>query len=318
MEPDDLLDRLLGAAPHLPPVDRVDDAGAGRGVFSVVTRVRFVDGSTLVAKLPGPNREAAIAAGAFDRERWAYREVLPHAPLRSPRCHALVDADDGACAFLLDDLGDLRWVDQADGLDPDDVARVARGLAPLHRWAADRLTGPMLAPVRRHAPATFPADALRSGLERAEREWGDRVDLAPLGRRLDRRAHDLAAFTAAPSTLCHGDARADNLAFDGDEVVAFDFQQLAVQSAGADLAWLVATSCRPEDQARAIDAAATAHAAVTGASLDATRASIGVGTLHPASAVLLLAGRDTPDPATRALVGRSLQRIAAFVALVDS
>ncbi len=315
---EELIRRLVAGVPGLGPVAAVDDAGAGRGVFSTVARLHFADGSTLVAKLPGPNRGAAITSGAFERERWTYQLLAPDLPIRAPRCHALVDLDDGAAAFLLDDLGSLRWVDQADGLATDDIARIAAALAPMHQWGRSRLDAHPLDRVRRHAPTTFPAEALAAGLAAAERSWGGEVDLAPLAHRLERRADDLAAFSAAPATICHGDARADNLAFDGDDVVLFDFQQIAVQTPGADLAWLVATSCVVDDQPAAIDAAVTAHAERTGDSVDATLAALRLGTLHPASAVLLLAGRDTDDPAARAFVGRSLRRIAAFAAQVDA
>ena len=121
----------------------------------------------------------------------------------------------------------------------------------------------------------------------------------------------MARFTdASGATLCHGDPRADNLAFDrAGAPVVFDWQQLAVQLPEADLAWLAATSLTVETR-RAVERDLVAG---YGTTMDRYR----LGFVLPGLAVLLLAQREIDSDRTAAFVAASLHRIATAVSDLD-
>lgn len=331
----DQVDRLVEQAFGLsgPRVTALTDVNGGRGAFSIVVRadLEWSDGITgpdrpgsVVAKLPipGPNGEAAAASGAYRRESLAYRQILPATPVAHPRPWAVHD-DGDTCSLLLQDLGDHRSVDQLDGLGADDAVAVAAALAGLHRsWAgaSDRLGG-----VRHNTVAGLSPAGLDAGIQTLETRWGD--EIGPAERSVFaqlRAAHGGLAerFDDQPATLCHGDPRADNLAFDhgtSDHTasdhsivghpgtpVLFDWQQMAVQFGEADLAWLAATSLTTETRRsteRQLVAAGDGH-------FDRYR----LGLALPGLAVLFLAQRELPSDRARRFVATSLRRIAAAVA----
>ncbi len=312
----------FGPAGHR--VGRLDDLNRGRGAFSVVLLVELLwDGApsteptadrpaAVVAKLPvpGPNGQAARASGAYRREALAYRDVLTSSPVAHPRAHAvLTDEDDGA-AFLLEDLTGQRLSDQLDGLAEPDAVAVAEALARFHRaWAgSDRLA--RLA-VRRNTLAGLTPEALRSGLEAVDRRWGEVVgpgERAVFADLVEAHQGLVERFDRAPVTLCHGDPRADNLAFGRDDgaPILFDWQQMAAQFGEADLAWLAATSLTVAERRRI-------EADLVGAG-QGDRDRYRLGLALPGLAVLLLAQREMPTERGRRLVGESLRRIAAAVA----
>jgi aminoglycoside phosphotransferase (APT) family kinase protein len=309
-------------------IEGLTDVNRGRGAFSVVLRaeLRWLDDGpgpggagapaghrpvAVVAKLPvpGPNGEAAAASGAYRREALAYRELLPRSPVVAPRAYAVDEHEDGTCALLLEDLTGHRAVDQLDGLDRDDAIRVAEALAPFHRrWAdGERLSG---LDVRRNTLAGLGPDPLAAGLASLATTWADVLDdeaRRTFAAVVAARSELVRRFDRAPATLCHGDPRADNLVFDDeDRPVLFDWQQMAVQFAEADLAWLASTSLETPIRRR-----------VEGDLVDAVggdRDRYRLGLALPGLAVLHLAQRELPSERARQFVGQSLQRIAAALA----
>lgn len=341
MEPDgaraqveQLVERAFG--PYGPTVGSMLDINEGRGAFSIVLRVELMWPGTaaasrpvgdrprsVVAKLPipGPNGEAAAASGAYRREAFAYRSILGHTPVAHPKAWTVIDGGLGSAdlddptspyaSFLLEDLGDRRFVDQLDGLGPDDAVAVAGSLARLHRSWSDRAS-PLGTGVRRNTLANLSPAGLDAGLAAIDQRWTEVID--PPRRdafaRL-RAAHgDLVArFGATPVTLCHGDPRADNLAFaDDGEPILFDWQQMAVQFGGADLAWLAATSLDAETR-RSIE---PRLAEAGGATMDDYR----LGLALPGLAVLFLAQRELSTERATRFVAVSLERIAD--AIIDN
>lgn len=302
------------------------DLNGGRGVFSRVVRAELawtgpVDGPdggdgtgrprSVAVKLPapGPNGEAAAATGACRREALAYTRLLPHSPVAAPRAWLVHHGPGAAASFVLEDLSGLRAVDQLDGLPADDALAVAETLARFHRHWADPDRHRNL-PLRRTVPAGIPAEALARGLTALEERWADVVDTAQravFARLVARRAELVAAFAAArPPTVCHGDPRADNVAFGPAGPVLFDWQQPAIQLGAADVAWLAATSLTPETR-RTLDADLAAAGSCT---VDAYR----TGLLLPGLAVLLLAQRAADSERTARFIATSLRRIATAAA----
>lgn len=310
------------------------DVNRGRGAFSVVLRAELNypraspsgDGSTLehpnsvVAKLPvgGANGVAAITGGAYTREALAYRSIVMDSPVRTPRLYAVQQPADGTCSLLLEDLSQYRAADQLDGLTPDDAVSVVSVLQRFHRaWDEPERLGGLT--VRRNTVAGFSPDALDDGLEALATRWEGQVSQQQrrvFQKLVTARASLVEQFEAMPVTLCHGDPRADNLAFDdgeeaGDErsVILFDWQQLAVQFGEADLAWLAATSLEVEVRRQIDDEIVRTY----GGNTDRYR----LGFALPGLAVLMLAQRDFPTERARRFVSVSLQRIAAALDDLD-
>ncbi len=303
-------------------VTGTSDLNGGRGVFSRVARAELAwrgphwsgpaarpHSVAVKTPAPGANGEAAAATGACRREALAYTRLLSHSPVATPHAWLVHHGPGSAASFVLEDLSGLRSVDQLDGLSAMDALAVADALARFHRhWSRpDRHRN---LPLRRAVPAAIPPEALSRGLVALDQRWGDVVDApqrAVFARLVGRRAELVAAFAAAgPVTVCHGDPRADNVAFTPNGPVLFDWQQPALQLGAADTAWLAATSLAPETR-RTLDADL---AAAGGCTLDDYR----TGLLLPGLAVLLLAQRVADSERTARFIATSVRRIATAVA----
>lgn len=307
-------------------VSSVADANHGGGVFSRVFRLELtvtpgsrplsIPGSA-VAKLParGANRMAAIRSGAYAREAHCYRYLLIDAGLPVAEVYAVVEHGDGTASFLLQDLTALRWPDQMTGLTPEDAAAVVVALAGFHRrWRHDldrpEQRHPQLAKVRANTVAGLDHRALATGIRVVEERWARHLSnrqLATLDMVLRHYDDVAAAYGSHRSvTLCHGDPRAANIAFEpGGSAVLVDWQQAARQFGEADLAWLCATSLTAEDRRRC------EHDLIREYGGDIDRYRLGLAL--PAMAVLLLAQRAVDSSRTAVLIATSLERISTAV-----
>ncbi len=229
-------------------------------------------------------------------------------------------ADDTA-ALLLEDLTLLRAADQLGGLMVDDARSVVGALRSFHEHWRPIVARPDNPTenlgVRRSMVAAFSPTTLERGLEALHRRWAavDRDLIGQFEGLVANGARLIEAFTVAAgddstdtgATLCHGDPRADNLCFEPDgTVVLYDWQQLAVQFAEADLAWLLATSLTP-DIRRANESALIGH---YGADPERYR----LGLVLPGMAALLLAQRQADREQTRRFITASLIRIGTALA----
>ena len=256
-----------------------------------------------------------MSSGAAGREVLAYGTILPSTPtVSAPRCFGIGTDPVGRPAPVLEDLSGHRWSDQMDGLALSDLRLVATELVQLHRrWAdADQLAA---IEVRRSTPASLPDHGIDLGLA-ALTEWdlpaSCRVALARLA---EHRIDAVRAFgSVEANTLCHGDPRADNVAFvEGGRAVLFDWQQIAVQFGEADLAWLLATSTTPALR-RAVESDLVAsYALARGQDAETTWRRYVLGMTLPGLAVLFLAQRTATEEGTRRFITTSIERIATAV-----
>jgi len=309
-------------------VSRIDD---GRGVFSIVERIHLIDSSlghaTVAIKhgLNDVNGQAAISSGAYQREALAYEVLLPATgEVLRPECFGVVRHSAGAISFVLEDLSSCRSVDQLVGLSRDDIAGVVAELLDLHvSWSINPQL--MRVDVRRDTPSHLAADGLVSGLDVIDEVWSSILhdeQRASFHSLVSHRKDAVAQFVGeGGETLCHGDPRADNVAFRGDRrAVLFDWQQLAVQFGEADLAWLLATSATP-DVRREVEAELVASYAIArGQDAATTWRRYRTGMILPGLAVLFLAQRSATHDRTRDMIGTSLRRIATAIddlAVVD-
>lgn len=292
----------------------------GRGVFSHVMRAEIDHpvGSVAVKLVRSdPNGGAALTSGAVERELLAYQHLLPESPLvGAPAFHGVAVDDREVPALVLQDLSTHRHVNQVDGIDDADLRAIVAELITLHTtWAGAPALDTL--DLRRSTPSLFAPDAIERGAATLDDQWSAvsaerRSALQSLAAHLDAAVQSFAS--AGEPTLCHGDPRGDNVAFDAEgRAVLFDWQQIAIQFGEADLAWLLATSVDTEQRravegdivasyamARRQDAAGTWRRYVTGMAL-------------PGLAVLLLAQRTVDDDRTAEFIRSSIERIADAV-----
>ena len=267
---DDLTPAAIGAAlrPHdraQPVAVRVDPIGTGVGLLGTLARVHLdwpegiAGPSSVVAKLPtdDPANQAIVDRFGYDRrEAGVYRELLPRADVRAPRCLAC-DWDDhaGRGWLLLEDLSELSTGDQVRGASDHEVLAVVDALASWHiAWWND----PTLAE-RAWLPGS--RDPVVAGYgELFDLTWpmcaaalDDELDAATVAAAMAARARfdeAVDTFAGRPLTLVHGDARLDNVRFADDGAVLLDFQ-LAARGRGAyDLAFFCAGSIATADRRR--------------------------------------------------------------------
>ena len=187
-------------------------------------------------------RQTAEELRTFEHEIRFYSEIASDLPLRVPQFFF------GSCAghravLVLEDLGGLLFCDQIDGLNHAQTVAAAQTIAGLHAqfWEKTQTKTLDWVPVDDFAITQSYADAWPD----FENAYGTRIgeEAVALGRRLGPAKNTLLADVARrPHTLCHGDLRADNLFFDGLDVVVIDWQ-MSTRSVGAlDVARLMGAS----------------------------------------------------------------------------
>lgn len=257
------LDALLRGAGVLEPEVSVTSVGVERiaegvGLLSVILRLTpTYSGSTsapttLVVKYPtddAAQRFTADALAFYVREIVFYRDHAADAPFRTARCFAQgIEADSTDFTVVLEDIGGMRTLNQLDGISLADARVLIDKLADFHAqwWESPRipelqghfrpisnevydLVLPSLwdagwAAVLEHTPEIVPAA------------------LAHVGTLWSEKCSWMLARMMSPMTLLHGDFRADNLLFDGDEPIVLDFQIVGTGSGSYDLGYFVSQS----------------------------------------------------------------------------
>jgi hypothetical protein len=289
--------------------------GADRGVFSDVWHVRFGSDPgvpSVVVKMPrpGPNGEVARRTGAYERER-IYYGSLWNPSLPAPRCHGIAETAAGP-AFVLEDLTRCRLVDQMVGLDDADTELVVEALVECHDGLD--LARAHKHHVRSNTASAFTGAALTTGVGRLGAHR--RPPFARLLERRDSLIEECAGFSG--QVLCHGDPRADNVAFrvgvsGVSKAVLFDWQQIAIQVGEADLAWLLATSMSPEQRRRVERRVVTMYADAMDRAVEESWLRYRTALVLPGLAVLLLVQRRASGRLAE-LVDLSVERIGAAVA----
>jgi aminoglycoside phosphotransferase (APT) family kinase protein len=202
---------------------------------------------SVIVKLPAVSAagDAMKMLGGYAREVAFYRLVAGHAPMGTPHVYvADMVADSGDFVLVLEDLQDWDNADHLAGL-PLDRARCCIGqLAALHAWSTKSANADVLAafpsvdsPMTRELlPAAFGAawqiyrDKASAPVPPAVAKYAERfAELAPTAiQALSERA-----------MLIHGDIRADNMFFSGDQLKVVDFQLAGRGVGAADVGYLV-------------------------------------------------------------------------------
>ncbi|MET8654552.1 phosphotransferase [Nocardia aurea] len=229
---------------------RAEQIAVDTGFSSILYRVHLTGTdvpSSVVVKLPATSqaRGAMDMLGGYARELAFYRHVAGRAPISAPHAYlARIDADSNDFVLVLEDLA--RWdnADQLAGLSLRRTRRCLAELAGLHAWSTDPANAEVLelfpsidTPMTREIlPSAFSAgwqiyrDKTRQPIPVAVAEFAERFpEHAPLALRT----------LAERTMLVHGDIRADNMFFDGDDLEIIDFQLTARGAGAADIAYLI-------------------------------------------------------------------------------
>jgi aminoglycoside phosphotransferase (APT) family kinase protein len=203
--------------------------------------------SSVIAKLPGrpEARQAMEMMGGYSREVEFYRQVSGRAPMNTPHAYAARIANQGAdFVLVLEDLRNWDNADQLAGLSVDRVRTCIEQLAGLHAWSLLSADNAVI--------QSFPSldtsmtrEVLPALFGQGWQVYRDKSS-APVSSAVDEHAQRFAEH-ARPALdalterrmLVHGDIRADNMFFAGDELKIVDFQLAATGAGAADIGYLV-------------------------------------------------------------------------------
>lgn len=306
-----------------------EQIGQGIGVSSAVYRVTCEgDGcpSSVVVKLKALDDAAVFTSTMlrmYVREVRFFDELATASPIRVPKGFGGRHNDDGSdYVLVMEDMGAMRIVDQNVGMSIQDAERCVDELAQWHAtwWAcADRFTesGAVVSLADPIYPAVLPL-VFAEGWEILQAKISDIPDsirtIAP--RWVDALPGLLERLSSSPTTLIHGDYRADNILFDSDgSVVLLDFQLTGVGSGSYDLAYFITQSIEPDvaaaNERRLFDAyvsgLVTAGVPVgdTEALWEMYRVAAAFCLVYP---VVACRGMDFDDPRQRLLVTQMFSR----------
>ncbi len=233
----------------------VEQIGVGIGVSSAVYRVAL-DGracpQSVVVKLPALDEAANFTSTMlrfYIREVRFFTELASQSPIRVPACyHGAVDEETSRFVVVMEDMGAMRSVDQLDGMALVDAEQAVDELAGWHAtwWRrADALaeSGVALSLGDPIYTAILPV-VFEEGWEKVRAAMPVDEAIAEVGPRfgaaIGRLMGDLAL---SPTTLVHGDYRADNILFmPNGRVALLDFQIIGTGSGAYDLAYFVTQS----------------------------------------------------------------------------
>lgn len=233
--------------------------GVGIGVSSAVYRLALTGTDvpdTLVLKLPALDEAAVFTSSMlrmYTREVKFFDELAGESPIRVPKGYGGASSEDGASYYLfMEDMGGHRVVDQLDGMTMQDAGQAVDELA---KWHA-AFWGKAEHHVETGAALSIGDDVYRGVLPIVFEEGWAKVqaemdvlptiaDVAP--RWIAKLNEMLDAMSTSPTTIAHGDYRADNIFFDADgKVVLLDFQLTGLGTASYDLAYFVTQSLLPD------------------------------------------------------------------------
>ena len=232
--------------------ERIGTGLVGQSIRFTLTWDRTGPGlpETVVGKFPSPDaksRERGRAGGEYEREIRFYSELAARARIRVPVCHlAAYDTGSGDFTLLLGDLAPARQGDQLAGCDTGQARAALTEAAALHAAYWDDPALDELPYLSRNEPellGAFLADAWPVFLGRY------RSYLPPGGEKIAARFvggfADWARGRSGPLTLSHGDFRADNMMFDGQDLTVVDWQTIGQAPAATDVAYFLGASLPP-------------------------------------------------------------------------
>lgn len=247
-----------------------EPVGAGVGLLGELARIELTYDrpetgapASLVAKLPTQDaggRGLATFMGFYENEARFYRELAAISPMRAPRAyHVSADAASDRYALLLEDLSGLRGGDQVAGMTVAEARIVLREFARFHAkwWDEVEASGLDWVPGIDHHRMGVLAMGYSAAVGGFMERFGDRLSSAErsLAEGFGSQFQAVANLTNHGSvTICHGDARMDNIFFgstDGGAPITLVDWQIIVQAPGTyDVGYMLSQSLDSADRKR--------------------------------------------------------------------
>lgn len=233
--------------------------GVGIGVSSAVYRLNLTGDDvpeTMILKLPALDEAAVFTCTMlrmYQREVLFFDELAQRSPIRVPAGYGGALSDDGSQYYLLmEDVGDNRIVDQVTGMDIADAERSVEALA---NWHAE-FWGQAQQYVDSNAAVSLGDEiylgvlpvVFAEGWDKIQQEMEIHPTVAAVAPKWTAKLPEmLAALSAEPTTVAHGDYRADNIFFDdAGNVVLLDFQLTGLGTPAYDLAYFITQSLQAD------------------------------------------------------------------------
>lgn len=243
-----------------------EQIGAGVGITSLLYRVTpsyvgVAGPSTLVMKVPTDSPETRAVVDAFDfyaKECRFYTDLAAITPVATPEVlYVDLDPDSSDFVLLMEDMSDVRMVDQIKGCTTEEAHSAMEALAGLHAhwWEPGAIDDIEWLPRPQDPP--YP-QALEQQIAlswpRVMAKHGDLVppEVAAIGDRFASRVPDLMRrLSQGPTTLVHGDYRLDNLLFPPEGVApltVIDWQICMRGKASYDTGYFLSQSLDPDQR----------------------------------------------------------------------
>ena len=232
--------------------------GEGVGILSILQRVTpTYSGATkapksIVVKYPTDDpvqRGTADALVFYIREITFYRECAPSAPFKTAKCYGqAIESENTNFTIAMEDISHYRPLNQLDGVSLADSKIMLEKLADFHAmwWNSPKLPAmqdifpPMLNPIYETVIPMLWAQ----GWPNVEKYAGHLLpdSVRHIGGIWAAKVPWMLTNLMAPMTLCHGDYRADNMMFDGNEPVVIDYQIVVTGSGMFDVGYFISQS----------------------------------------------------------------------------
>lgn len=237
---------------------KTERIGQGVGILSILQRItptysgQTKAPKTFVVKYPtddATQRFTADALAFYIRELIFYRDLAADAPFRTAKCYAQAIAGDNTdFTIAMEDIGSFRALNQLEGVSLAESKILLETLADFHAmWT----NSPKLAQYSDvFQPVSNPIyHAVLPGMW--QQGWAAMVPHA--GHLIPESVADIETLWAEkcswmletmmqPTTLLHGDYRADNIMFDGDKPAVIDFQICGTGTGMYDVAYFISQS----------------------------------------------------------------------------
>jgi aminoglycoside phosphotransferase (APT) family kinase protein len=247
-----------------------DQIGEGVGLMCTLARLTLryrgpAHGapSSVILKVPSElpeNRQVGDHFNFYEREGRFYEHIGQAVAVRTPKClFNHIDTDGQQFALLLEDFGGRTMVSQIAGIEFERAAEAVKAIATVHaQWwdtpavhALDwmpRATDPEIVSAGASYRQAWPrfVELFGDHLPDGAVELGEQV--GPTWEATQTHLHE-----SAPTTLCHGDYRADNLMFDDStsghgHVGVLDWQISYRSAAISDICYLITQSMTADDR----------------------------------------------------------------------
>lgn len=236
----------------------VERIGEGVGILSILQRVRPTYSketkapSSIVVKYPTDDptqRFTADALAFYIRELVFYKECATDAPFKTAKCYGQAIASDNTdFTIAMEDIGHLRPLNQLEGISLSDAKVLLEKLADFHAmwWGSPKLANfaNVFQPISNPTYHAVLPMLWTNGWPIVEEHAGDVIpdNVREIGALWAEKCQWMLDNLMTPTTMCHGDYRADNIMFNGAEPTVIDFQIVGTGSGIYDVGYFISQS----------------------------------------------------------------------------